>query len=176
MRAPVDARRVAELMRWLGEAAPRPGRIYLTGGATAVLEGWRTSTIDVDLKMVPEQDALFRAIPQIKEALSINIELASPADFIPELPGWEDRSRAIRVEGRLTFCHYDFYAQALSKIERGHATDLADVEQMIGRGLVDPGRLLELFEAIEPGLVRYPAIAPAAFRQAVEAVVARHGR
>jgi hypothetical protein len=173
MRAPVDVERLGVLMQQLGAAARHPGRVYLTGGATAVLEGWRASTIDVDLKMVPEQDEVFRAIPRLKEELSINVELASPADFIPELPGWDDRSRAIRTEGSLTFCHYDFYAQALSKIERGHATDLEDVEQMIGRGLVDPGRLLEFFRAIEPRLTRYPALDPASFRRAVEAVVAR---
>jgi len=174
MRAPVDADRIGVLMRQLGAAARHPGRVYLTGGATAVLEGWRASTIDVDLKMVPEQDEVFRAIPRLKDELGINVELASPADFIPELPGWDERSRTIRAEGRLTFCHYDFYAQVLAKIERGHATDVEDVEQMIRRGLVNPGRLLECFRAIEPDLVRYPALDPPSFRRAVETVVARH--
>jgi hypothetical protein len=173
MRAPVDAARLGALMRQLGAAARHPGRVYLTGGATAVLEGWRASTIDVDLKMVPEQDEVFQAIPRLKEELSINVELASPADFIPELPGWDGRSRAVLTEGKLTFCHYDFYAQALAKIERGHATDSEDVEQMIRRGLIDPGRLLEFFHAIEPRLVRYPALDPASFKRAVEAVVTR---
>jgi len=174
MRAPVDAARLAELLRRLGAAASGPGRIYLTGGATALLEGWRASTIDVDLTMVPEQDALFRAIARLKDELSINVELASPADFIPELPGWRDRCRFIRAEGPITFWHYDFYAQALAKIERGHTKDVEDVEQMIRRGLVEPGRLLELFSAIEPELVRYPAIDPPSFRKAVEAAIARH--
>ena len=38
----------------------------------------------------------------------------------------------------MTFRHYDLYAQALAKVERGHARDLADVEAMLERGLVDP--------------------------------------
>jgi len=175
MRTPVDAERLAILMRQLGAAAGQSGRVYFTGGATAVLEGWRASTIDVDLKMVPDQDQLFRAIPRLKEELSINVELASPADFIPELPGWETRSRAIGTEGSLTFYHYDFYAQALAKIERGHAIDLEDVDQMIRRGLIEPPRLLELLDVIEPDLPRYPALDPPSFRRAVEAIVARHG-
>ena len=37
-------------MRALAEAARRPLQVYLVGGATAVLEGWREATIDVDLK------------------------------------------------------------------------------------------------------------------------------
>jgi hypothetical protein len=174
MRAPVNAERLGVFMRHLGAAARHPGRVYFTGGATAVLEGWRTSTIDVDLKMAPEQDELFQAIPRLKDELSINVELASPADFIPELPGWETRSRTVRTEGPLTFCHYDFYAQALAKIERGHAIDLEDVEQMIQRGLVELKRLLRFFVAIEADLVRYPAVDPPSFRRAVEEVLTRH--
>jgi len=79
-------------MKALGREADRPAQVYLTGGATAVLYGWRESTIDVDMKMVPDLDRVFRAIPEIKERLQINIELASPDDFIPVREGWEDRS------------------------------------------------------------------------------------
>jgi hypothetical protein len=61
MRTLVDAGRIRELMRAMGRAARRPARVYLTGGATAVLHGWRPSTIDVDLKLVPDDDALLRA-------------------------------------------------------------------------------------------------------------------
>ena len=41
MRALVDARRVERFLEALGAAARSPARVYLTGGATAVLEGWR---------------------------------------------------------------------------------------------------------------------------------------
>ncbi len=61
------------------------------GGTTAVLMGWRASTIDVDFVMRPEDDALLRAIPSLKEHLRIDVEMACPADFIPVPPGWEDR-------------------------------------------------------------------------------------
>ena len=60
-------------------------RIYLTGGSTAVLEGWRESTIDVDLRFEPEADELLRALPALKESLGVNIELASPTDFFSPL-------------------------------------------------------------------------------------------
>jgi hypothetical protein len=55
-----------------------------------------------------------------------NIELAAPDDFIPPLPGWEEWSIFIARRGKIDFYHYDLYAQALAKIERGHARDLAD--------------------------------------------------
>lgn len=158
-------------MRALGNEAERETRLYFTGGATAVLLGWRASTVDVDIKMDPESDRLFRAIPQIKDRLEINVELAAPDQFIPALPGWQERSPFIGREGRLSFYHYDFYSQALSKIQRGHAQDLADVRQMLDRGLIDRQDLLRRFEQIEPNLYRFPAIDPTAFRKAVEEFV-----
>ena len=57
-----------------------------------MLLGWRETTIDIDLKIVPEFDEVLRKLPQIKEDLQLNIELASPDDFVPALPGWEERS------------------------------------------------------------------------------------
>src|SRR5687768_10549109 len=101
----------------LGREAEVETRIYFTGGATAVLSGWRTTTIDADVLIVPDSDAVLRVIPRLKEDLQMNVELASPADFIPELPGWRERSLFIRRVGKASFHHYDFYAQALSKIE-----------------------------------------------------------
>jgi hypothetical protein len=160
-------------MTSLGAAADRPFRAYLTGGACAVLEGWRSTTIDVDVTFEPETDAALRALPEIKERLELNVELVSPAHFVPELPGWESRSPFVAQEGPVAFHHYDFYAQALSKLERGHRQDLADVEEMSQRGLVERPRLAELFERIEPLLYRFPAIDPPTFRSAVIAFVAR---
>lgn len=60
-----------------------------------MLIGWRETTIDVDIKLVPERDEILRAIPRLKENLEINVELASPGDFIPELPDWQSRSAFI---------------------------------------------------------------------------------
>ena len=173
MRERVDRARLGAFMRALAAAASRPLQVYLVGGATAVLEGWRDSTVDVDLKLGDDDDAVLRAIPAIKERLHLNVELASPADFIPVKAGWEDRSPFVAQEGVVTFRHFDLYAQALAKIERGHDTDRLDVAAMLERGLVDVGGLREYFDAIEPELYRFPAIDPASFRRAVEAVTAR---
>lgn len=88
-RSPAGAGKVRELMRQLGRAATSPGRIYLVGGSSAVLVGWRETTVDVDLKLDPEPGGVFGAIARAKETLNINVELAAPDDFIPELPGWQ---------------------------------------------------------------------------------------
>lgn len=168
MRQLADGERIGRFMAALGAEADSDGACYLTGGATAVLMGWRRSTIDVDIKLSPESDRLLRAIQRLKEELEINVELASPADFLPIPQGWEDRSTFVSRQGRLSFYHFDLLAQALAKLERGHSQDLADVQAMVERGLVDPARALAYLEQIEPQLYRFPAVDPRAFRQRVE--------
>jgi hypothetical protein len=126
------------------------------------------TTIDVDIKLIPDRDEILREIPKLKEKLNLNVELAAPSDFIPLPSGWEERSPLIRQEGKLSFHHFDPVAQALSKAERGHDQDIRDVREMIAGGLVTPAEALIQFEAIEPELYRFPAIDPASFRKAVD--------
>ena len=168
MRELADRERIERFMEALGREARARVRVYLVGGTTAVLMGWRASTVDVDLVMRPEDDTLLRAIPALKSSLKINVELKSPADFIPVPPGWEERSEFVRDVQRVAFYHFDLYAQALAKVERGHRQDLEDVHAMIDLGLVDPARAVEYFGRIEPDLYRFPAIDPPGFRRAVE--------
>ena len=175
MRELADAERIRRFMDSLGREAEREVRLYFTGGATAVLLGWRLTTIDVDIRVIPEDDRLFRALPTLKETLRINVELACPADFIPELPGWQDRSPFIELRGMVSFHHHDFYAQALAKIERHHAQDVVDLQEMLRRKLVGPGELSRFFEQIEPLVYRYPAIDPATFRRTVQDAVGGGG-
>lgn len=165
---PVDAGAIHRLLRAFAAHARAEVRVYLTGGATAVLEGWRASTRDVDFKMEPDDPGIFDAIPEIKEELRINLEIASPDDFVPALPGWGDRSRFVASEGLVSFFHYDFYAQALAKLERAHPVDLVDVAEMLSRGMIEPEKLRGFFDAIEPNLNRYPVIDPKTFRGRVE--------
>lgn len=173
MRELADAERVRAFMRALGAAAADDGAGYLTGGATAVLVGWRESTMDVDLALVPESDGILRALPALKDALQINVELASPADFIPVAPGWEERGTFIAREGRLSFYHFDLVAQLLAKLERAHARDLEDVREMLERGLVDASAARRAYEELEPRLYRFPAVDPGSFRSRVEEVLGR---
>jgi hypothetical protein len=176
VRTETDVRKLQAFMVALGGRTKGPGRVYLTGGATALLHGWRSSTIDVNIKAEPEPAGFFEAIAHIKEDLELNVELASPDDFIPPVPGWRERSIFIERHGELDFHHFDLYSQALAKIERGHERDIRDVEAMIRDRLITAARLREMFCAIEPDLIRYPAINPAAFGNAVEAFCARPRR
>lgn len=169
MRSPVQIKKLETLMAELGRRVKSSGRIYLTGGATALLHGWRPMTVDVDLKADPEPAGFFEAIAVLKDELEVNIELASPDDFIPPLPNWRERSLFIARHGLLDFYHYDPYSQALSKLERGHARDLTDVDAMLQSGLIQRDPLFQQFLQIEPLLIRYPALDPKSFRAVVAA-------
>ena len=85
MRTLADAARLRAFMRALGAESDAEGDVFFTGGATAALIGWRDTTIDADLLIVPDTDRMLRLLPKLKESLNLNLELASPAQFLPEL-------------------------------------------------------------------------------------------
>jgi hypothetical protein len=64
MRELANADRVERFMGELARATRSAANVYLTGGASAVLLGWRATTVDVDLKLVPDSDEALRANSQ----------------------------------------------------------------------------------------------------------------
>ncbi|MGH7572270.1 MAG: DUF6036 family nucleotidyltransferase [Gemmatimonadota bacterium] len=157
-------------MRSLGRLARAPASVYFTGGATAVLYGWRESTVDVDLRIEPDRDEILRPMVELKERLNINIELASPQDFVPVSPDWRAQSPFIERHGRLSFHHFELYAQALSKAERRHAQDVEDIQAMLRLGLIEPEAMLRYHDRVASDLHRYPSLDAEALRKAVESL------
>jgi hypothetical protein len=168
MRRKVTIETLKEFMRELAAAAKSPGKVYFTGGATALLLGFREQTIDIDLKLDPEPGGVFEAIAMLKNRLNLNVELASPDDFIPPAEDWRERSRHIASIGSVEFFHYDFSLQGLAKLERGHTQDLEDVTSLVQGGHVTAEELKKRFAQIEPKLLRYPALDPQQFKTKVE--------
>jgi hypothetical protein len=169
MREEITKQRLLSLMKELARNAPRRGayRIYFVGGGTAVYLGWRRSSIDVDL--CSDQEIVFRNIQEIKERLNINIEFARPEDFVPPLKRTADRHVFIDTIGAITFCHYDPYAQLLSKVVRGFQRDLNDAREFINSGMVDPKKLRLLVAAIpDSAYARYPSLSRGGIENAIE--------
>ncbi len=142
-------------------------RVYIVGGGTAVLSGWRSATIDVDLHA--DRDEVFREIQAIKERLELNIEFARPEHFVPPLAGSDRRHVFIDRVGSVEFFHYDPYAQLLSKIVRGFRKDVMDARSFLRSGMVEPGTFRNLVQAIpESAYAKYPSLSRAAVLSAVD--------
>lgn len=168
MREVADRQRIEAFLAAIARTLLVETEIFLVGGTSAVISGWRSTTVDIDIAVRPESDELLRAIPLLKEQLRVNVELASPDLFLPIPVGWQDRSPLIARMGRLTIRHFDFVAQALAKIERGHTRDLADVQAMRSRGLITEAAVREQHAVMEPVLYRFPAVDPPSFRRAID--------
>jgi hypothetical protein len=160
------------LMAELARTAPRGQsyRVYVVGGGTAVLAGWRSATIDADL--FGERQGVFRDVQGIKERLRLNIEFVRPEHFVPPLAGSSRRHRFIERIDKVDFYHYDPYAQLLSKIVRGFRKDLEDAGEFVKRGWVDAARFRQLVDDIpDAAWVKYPNLSRRAVLEAVDAVL-----
>lgn len=168
MRNELTRERILALMDELARTSPkgRLFRVYLTGGGTAVLLGWRMSSVDIDLSA--DHDEVFRDVQAIKERLGMNIEFARPDDFVPALNGQEERHVFIDRFGSVLFYHFDPYAQLLSKIVRGFQRDLEDARQLVRSGLVVPAEFQALAEAIpDSAYSKYPHLSRTGIESAV---------
>lgn len=153
LRQRVDRSRIELFLRQLGERFRHPGRIYLVGGTTLVFEALRPQTVDIDIafEVSPADHGEFiRVVRQIKDELSLNVEEASPADFIPLPGGAADRHEFIGRFGQLNVFHFDFYSTALSKIERGRVQDLEDVLTLLHARRMDWDKLKACFAEVLP--------------------------
>ncbi|MGH7540960.1 MAG: DUF6036 family nucleotidyltransferase [Gemmatimonadota bacterium] len=172
MRRELTREALRELMEELARTAPagESFRVYVVGGGTAVLAGWRGATIDADL--YAEREEVFRDVQAIKKRLRLNIELVRPEQFVPPLAGSVDRHVFIERVGHIDFYHYDPYAQLLSKIVRGFRKDLLDAEHFVGSGMVDAERFRELVEGIpDSAYARYPNLSRDSVLAAVDDVL-----
>ena len=88
-----------EIERFLMEVGRthQPGRLDLTGGAALVHRGIRPGqTLDIAIQVTIDPANLTSQIAQLKRKMNINIEFASPGDFLPLPTQWEARSEFIK--------------------------------------------------------------------------------
>ena len=172
---PVTAGQLRAFLEELGRRFPHPARLHLTGGEGLVWKGLRGTTRDVDIAYdVASQwrGAWLVALRGLSIEQRTSVEEASPRDFIPLPPGWEQRAELIGRFGRIDVFLFDPYSVALGKLERGHAQDLADVRAMLGKRILDGLRLRAAFEAILPEYTQRSVNAdPARLRAHVDAAL-----
>ncbi len=115
-------------------------------------------------------------IAQLKQKMNINIEFASPSDFIPLPAQWEARSEFINRYGQVDVFYLDWYSIALSKMQRANRQDVVDVQLLVRQGFVDLSELDLLYQDVlnkigNPPYDRLlPNLSPQQFSQHYQAV------
>lgn len=153
LRRPVDRLLIERFLRDVGEQYRRRARLFLVGGTTLVYEGLRQRTLDVDLAIEvanADHGDLLAALRAVRQALDINVEEASPGDFIPLPAGYANRHIYVGTFGQIDVFHFDLYSVALSKVERGRVGDLKDVVLLLHSGRIAWDVLKSQFREILP--------------------------
>jgi hypothetical protein len=148
MRQRVGRQEIEQFLIQVGRTR-QPGRLYLTGGAALVHRGIRPGqTLDIDIQITIDPANLIAQIAQLKQKLNINIEFASPDDFIPLPIQWEARSQFIKRYDQVDAFYFDWYSIALSKMQRANRQDVVDVQLLVRQGFVDVTELDRLYQDV----------------------------
>ncbi len=121
----------------LGARVPPASKLILVGGSALALLGSPRPTIDIDFigdDLHP--NTLHQIILQTARELQILVEPVPLERFIPLPKGNEERSLHIGQYGNLEIYIADPYSIALSKLDRGFETDIADIIFLIRHDLV----------------------------------------
>ncbi len=87
-------------------------------------------------------------VGQLKQKMNINIEFASPGDFIPLPTQWEGRSAFIKRYDQVDVFYFDWYSIALSKMQRANRQDVVDVQLLVRQGFVELVELDQLYQDV----------------------------
>lgn len=169
MRPGVDKAAIESFLRQLGRTFRKRGRLYLVGGAALVHLGLRSGlTQDIDVQVGGANEGeLIVAIQQLIQQMQINVEFASPGDFMPLPSQWEAHARYVGRYGQIDVFYFDFYSIALSKIERGNDRDIADVKLLVQQGVITLSELDAAYQEVlaQLGKGRYPRVTPQQFAE-----------
>lgn len=174
MRQSVDKAAIDSFLQHLGRTFRKPARLYLVGGAALVHLEERpgfTQAIDIQGGGANEGEFIV-AIHRLIQQMQVNVEFASPVDFIPLPTQWEMHSRFIGRYGTIDVFYFDFYSIALSKIERGNSRDIADVKLLVQQGIITLSELDIAYQEVlsQLGKGRYPRITPQRFSERYTAI------
>ncbi len=160
MRHNVAKADIEKFLKALGRSFHKPGHLYLAGGAALVHMGLRPgSTLDIDVVIeTTNEDEMVTAIRRIVEQLQINVEFASPGDFIPLPSQWMTQARFVGRYGSVDVFYFDFYSLALSKIARGNDRDLIDVKLLVQQKIITLEGLDAAYSEVLPRMGKRPYI------------------
>jgi hypothetical protein len=111
----------------------------------------QTFEVDIVIEVAAGiRQELIVALRAIRDLLRVHFREAAPGDFIPLPSGYADRHEFIGRFGQVDVFHFDWYSNALGKVERGRQQDLMDVIAMLRHGRIGWDRLDGMFHEILP--------------------------
>lgn len=152
----MDDTEIRSVLKILGEHVPPLSQLILIGGGALALLGSPRQTIDIDFvgDDVNPND-LHRMILKLAHELKILMEPVPLDRFIPLPAGSDQRTLHIGMFGNLDVYVADPYSIALSKLDRGLDTDIADILFLIRNGFVDAQELERIMESALPSANKF---------------------
>ena len=124
----MDNAEIQSILKSIGARVPPASKLILVGGSALALLGSPRQTIDIDFvgdDVHPSE--LHKTILQMARELKISIEPVPLERFVPLPKGNAERMIYIGQFGNLDIYVADPYSIAMSKLDRGFDTDLADI-------------------------------------------------
>lgn len=162
---PVDSDILRSFLTRLGERQVEPERLVLLGGSALVLLGAPRTTLDIDYVGDDLQPTDFQqTIHQLAEELDVHADPVPIASFVPLPAASEPSDIFVARFGSLEVFVLDPYAIALSKLDRGLDSDLADIVFLVRRGLVVMDQMERVLATALPLAIQYD-MDPSAMRR-----------
>ena len=166
----VDTQSILAFLDVVGRRQIKPERLLLLGGGALLLLGNARATLDIDYV----GDDLHRTdfqqmLDDVAAEMHLQVDPVPIERFVPLPPDTETRQRRIGQFGSVDVLVIDPYVIALSKLDRGLDSDLADIVFLVEQGLVDLDRLAVEGERIIQRAREFD-LDPAAIRRHLEVV------
>ncbi|MCK5447510.1 MAG: hypothetical protein KAI98_08765 [Gemmatimonadetes bacterium] len=152
----VDREALIGFLARLDHHCGRPGRAFLVGETSQLLEGWRrwASFIELTLEAddaLEDGPAYRQALEAAQSELDLPVVVESPAEVIPLPDGWEARARPAAASTEwLSVFHFDPYSVSFRFIARGDEPDYHLVLQYLSHGWVTVEAMEYLLESVLP--------------------------
>jgi len=144
---------IREFLVAVGERVNGPNNLVLLGGSALSLLGNGRPTLDVDYDGEEQaHDAFSLLLKRVALELQVEVEAVPLHRFIPIPSGAAERHVAVGQFGALRVFVFDPYSIALSKLDRGFDTDIADVVFLIRSHHIHLPTVARLLDGLTPQL------------------------
>lgn len=171
-----DKRAILDFLDVVGSRQARPERLLLLGGSALMLLGNARATFDIDYVGEDLHRTDFQQLlDEVAAERQLHVDPVPIERFVPMPDDTTARQLRIGQFGAVEVLVIDPYVIALTKLDRGLDSDLADIGFLLAKGLVQLDRLAD---EVERALLQAPDfdLDPEAIRRHLAVVRERASR